>query len=231
MGRRLTVLGIIPARGGSKALPGKHLMTLNRVSLIGRALDSASKSTLLTDVFVSTDNREIEDEAKRHGAVVLRRPDFLATDECGMAPVLQHATNEAWRITKRQPDLIVCLQPTSPFRTGARIDETIRKVIDTGADSAQTVRLVSYSPYFMSKLDGDRVIALNTVHVFVRRQDAPPVYMPTGSVYVTRYRTLMDGHRVLGNDNRAVVCGFEESVNIDTIWDYRLAELIARELG
>ena len=224
----MTILGIIPARGGSKALPGKHLMTLNRVSLIGRALDSAAAATLLTRVVVSTDSAEIAAEAKRHGGVVITRPAELATDEIGMVPVLQHAVRAAGGPV---PDLVVCLQPTSPFRTDARIDETIWKVLDTGAESAQTVRLVSYSPYFMSKLDGDRVIPLNAVHVFVRRQDAPPVYQPTGAVYVTRFATLMEDGQILGPGNRAVVCGFEESVSIDTIWDFRLAELIAKELG
>ena len=223
----MTILGIIPARGGSKALPGKHLMTLNHVSLIGRALASAAASTLLTRVVVSTDSAEIAAEAKRHGGVVITRPAELATDEIGMVPVLQHAVRAAGGPV---PDLVVCLQPTSPFRTDARIDETIWKVLDTGAESAQTVRLVSYSPYFMSYLDGDRTRPfILDGDRYVRRQDAPPIYQPTGAVYVTRYRTLMDG-QVLGAHNRAVICDFEESVNIDTLWDFRLAELIAAGL-
>ena len=104
---------------------------------------------------------------------------------------------------------------------------TIRKVYDTGADSAQTVTLAPYPPCFMSTLCGDVLVPMDDYgHTYVRRQDTPDIYMPTGAVYVTRWRTLMDHGRVLGDDNRAVICGFEESVNIDTIWDFRLAEVI-----
>ena len=218
----MIALGIIPARGGSKGLPGKNLMALGGRSLIRRALDSAADSALLTDYVVTTDSDAIAAEAVNAGGRVIMRPAELATDECGMVPVLQHAVRA---YGGRRPDLIVCLQPTSPFRTGAMIDGTIRKVIDTGADSAQTVTEAPYSPYFMCHVYGDDVSWLFT-HAHLRRQDAPVVYMPNGAVYVTRWRTLMDEGRVLGDDNRAVVCGFEESVNIDTIWDYRLAEVI-----
>ena len=223
----MIALGIIPARGGSKGLPGKNLMALGGRSLIRRALDSAADSALLTDYVVTTDSDAIAAEAVNAGGRVIMRPAELATDECGMVPVLQHA---ARAYGGRRPDLIVCLQPTSPFRTGAMIDGTIRKVNDTGADSAQTVTEAPYSPFYMSTLDGDRVTPLfPDGHRYVARQACPPVYMPTGAVYVTRWRTLMDRGRVLGDDNRAVVCGFEESVNIDTIWDFRLAEVIAEE--
>ena len=221
----MRTLGIVPARGGSKGLPGKNLMALGGRSLIRRALDSAADSALLTDYVVTTDSDAIAAEAVNAGGRVIMRPAELATDECGMVPVLQHA---ARAYGGRRPDLIVCLQPTSPFRTGAMIDGTIRKVIDTGADSAQTVTEAPYSPFHMSTLRGDFVVPLlDHGHTFYgRRQDCPTAYMPNGAVYVTRWRTLMDEGRVLGDDNRAVVCGFEESVNIDTIWDYRLAEVI-----
>lgn len=217
----MTILGVIPARGGSKGLPGKNLMILNHVSLIGRALESASQSKRLTRVVVSTDSPAIATEAKRHGGYVIDRPAELATDEAGMLGVLQHAV----RVAGGRPAIIVCLQPTSPFRTGAMIDATIQKVLD-GADSAQTLTEAPDSPFFMSTLAGDRVTPLFT-HTYVCRQECPPVYMPNGAVYATSYRTLMEEGKILGTDHRAIVCNFEDSVNIDTLWDYRMAELIA----
>jgi CMP-N-acetylneuraminic acid synthetase len=225
------VLGIIPARGGSKGLPGKNLRILGGRSLIGHAIASAREASMLSRFIVSTDSREIAEEARRHGAEVpFLRPAELASDEAGMVPVLQHAVAWLERTAAIRPNLIVTLQPTSPFRTGSDIDRTIHKLLETSADSAQTATEATYHPFFMKTLDGDRTIPLFPEgHKFVRRQDAPPVYQPSGAVYVTRYEVLMEQGRVLGEDNRAVVMGYEASVNIDTGWDFMLAELILRE--
>ena len=221
------VFGVIPARGGSKGLPGKNLRVLGKLSLIGHAVASARESARLTRFIVSTDSPALADEARRHGAEVpFQRPAELASDQAGMVPVLQHAVR--WlEATGARPDLVVTLQPTSPFRTGDDIDRTIAKVIDTGSDSAQTVTEAGYHPFFMKTLEGDRTVALFADgHKYVRRQDAPAVYQPSGAVYVTRRDVLMNEGRVLGADNRGIVQGFEAAVNIDTEWDFLLAELI-----
>jgi CMP-N,N'-diacetyllegionaminic acid synthase len=224
-------LGVIPARGGSKGLPGKNLRKLGPLSLIGHAVASAREAAWLTRFIVSTDSADIAEEAKRHGAEVpFLRPVELATDQAGMLGVLQHVVRWLESSAGVRPDVIVTLQPTSPFRTGGEIDATIRKVADTGADSAQTLAEASYHPFFMKTLEGDRTVALFPEgHRYVRRQDAPPVYQPSGAVYVTRYATLMAQGRILGEDNRGIVMGFEASVNIDTEWDFLLAELLLRE--
>ena len=224
------VFGVIPARGGSKGLPGKNLRVLGRLSLLGHAVASTRESSSLSRFIVSTDDPRILDEAQRHGAEApFLRPAELASDEAGMVPVLQHAVRWLESVSGIRPDLIVTLQPTSPFRTGPDIDRTIQKLLATGADSAQTVTEAAYHPFFMKTLDDDRTVPLFPEgHKYVRRQDAPPVYQPSGAVYATRYNVLMEQGRVLGDDNRAVVMGFEASVNIDTEWDFMLAELILR---
>jgi CMP-N-acetylneuraminic acid synthetase len=220
--------GVIPARGGSKGLPGKNLMRIGRLSLIGHSVASARESALLTRAIVSTDDPAIAGEARAAGAdVPFLRPAELASDEAGMVPVLQHAVR--WLEDEGgRPDLVVLLQPTSPFRTGADIDAVIRKVMDTGADSAQSLIDVSYHPFFMSTLEGDRVQPLYPAErdKYVRRQDTPRVYQPSGSVYVVRRAVLMDEGRILGRDHRGVVMGWEASVKIDTEWEFRLAELV-----
>jgi CMP-N,N'-diacetyllegionaminic acid synthase len=222
------VFGVIPARGGSKGLPGKNLRLLGRLSLIGHAVASARESSTLTRFIVSTDSAAIADEARKHGAEVpFVRPAALATDEAGMVPVLQHAVQWLESSAGVRADMVVTLQPTSPFRTGRDIDRTVEKLIATGAESAQTVVEASYHPFFMKTLDGDRTTPLFADgHKYVRRQDAPPVYQPSGAVYVTRRPVLMDHGHVLGDDNRAIVVDFEAAVNIDTEWDFLLAELL-----
>ncbi|HKZ05499.1 MAG TPA: acylneuraminate cytidylyltransferase family protein [Methylomirabilota bacterium] len=224
-------LGVIPARGGSKGLPGKNLRKLGALSLIGHAVASAREARRLTRCIVSTDSEEIAEEARRQGAEVpFLRPAALATDGAGMLGVLQHAVRWLDGAARIKPDVVVTLQPTSPFRTGAEIDRTIETVLATGADSAQTLVEASYHPFFMKTLEGDRTRALfPDGHTYVRRQDAPPVYQPSGAVYVTRYAALMDRGQILGDDNRGVVMDFAASVNIDTEWDFLLAELILRE--
>jgi CMP-N,N'-diacetyllegionaminic acid synthase len=222
------VFAVIPARGGSKGLPGKNLKTLGKLSLIGHAVVSAREATRLTRTIVSTDDPAIADEARRHGGEVpFLRPAALATDEAGMIPVLQHAVRWLEQAHGERPDVIVTLQPTSPFRVGTDIDRTVNSLLASGADSAQTLVEASYHPYFMKTLNGDRTTPLfPDGHHYVRRQDAPAVYQPSGAVYATRYAVLMDQDRVLGKDNRGVVMGFEASVNIDTEWDFLLAELL-----
>jgi CMP-N-acetylneuraminic acid synthetase len=223
------VFGVIPARGGSKGLPGKNLKRLGALSLIGHAVASAREARLLTRFVVSTDSVEIADEARRHGAEVpFLRPAELANDHAGMVPVLQHAVRWLESAAGVRPDFVVTLQPTSPFRIGTDIDRTIAKVADTGADSAQTLVEASYHPFFMKTIEaGDRTVALfPDGKKYVRRQDAPAVYQPSGAVYVTRYSVLMEEGQVLGHDNRGIVVPFEAAVNIDTEWDFLLAELM-----
>ena len=223
--------GVIPARGGSKGVPGKNLRKLGPLSLIGHAIASARESRLLSRFIVSTDSPEIAEEGRRHDAEVpFVRPAEFASDEAGMLPVLQHAVRWLEAAAGIRPDVVVTLQPTSPFRTGAEIDRTIEKVLETGCASAQTLVETSYPPVFMKTLDGDRTVDLFPEgRRLVRHQDAPPVYQPSGAVYVTRYATLMEQGAILGEDNRGVVMSFEASVNINTEWDVLLADVIFRE--
>src|SRR5262245_66458941 len=147
MARAPYVFGVIPARGGSKGLPGKNLRVLGKLSLIGHAVASSRESSRLTRFIVSTDSPELADEARRHGAEVpFQRPAELASDQAGMVPVLQHAVR--WlESTGARPDLVVTLQPTSPFRTGDDIDRTVDKALDTSCDSETTVTEARYPAF------------------------------------------------------------------------------------
>jgi CMP-N-acetylneuraminic acid synthetase len=224
------VFAVIPARGGSKRLPGKNLRRLGQLSLLGHAVASAREATTLSRFVVSTDNADIVDEARRHGAESpFVRPAELATDDVPNIVVLQHAVRWLEATQGIRPDIIVTLQPTSPFRRGADIDRVVRKVLDTRADSAQTVKPACYRPGFMSTLDGDRVMPLFPDGHELRRSDAPPACQPSGAVYATRYDVLMKQGRIVGRDNRAIVMDFESSISIDTEWDFKLAELIFSE--
>src|SRR5687768_11758274 len=104
---------VIPARGGSKGLPGKNLRVLGRMSLIGHAIASTREARRLTRVIVSTDSEAIAVEARRHGAEVpFLRPAELANDHSGMVPVLQHAVRWLEAAEGRRPTLVLTIQPT-----------------------------------------------------------------------------------------------------------------------
>jgi len=224
------VFAVIPARSGSKRLPGKNLRRLGSLSLVGHAVASAREAATVSRFVVSTDSAEIADEARRHGAEPpFMRPAELATDDVPNVQVLQHAVRWLEASERIRADVIVTLQPTSPFRRGADIDRVVRKVLEARADSAQTVKPACYRPVFMSTLDGDRVMPLFPDGHELRRRDAPPAYQPSGAVYATRYDVLMKQGRITGDDNRAIVMGFEASISIDTEWDFKLAELILHE--
>lgn len=223
-------LGIIPCRGGSKGLPGKHLLEIGGITLLERAVSSAYGSELLTRVVVTSDSPELIYHAMNHDNRVLgiHRPAELATDTAGMIPVLQHAVRYLGVADPAPYDLVVCLQPTSPFRTGEDIDACIALVRDSGAESAQTLCEAAYRPWAMVQLSGDRCLPLYPALAGsdLRRQDPPGVYQPSGAVYVTRRHVLMEGGRIIGTDHRGVVMPWERSINVNTPWDFRIAEMI-----
>ena len=219
-------LAIIPARGGSKGLPGKHLLRLGGKTLIERAIHSAREATCLHRVIVSTEDDGLFSHALEAGAEVLQRPDALATDECGMIPVLQHAV----RFVESQGDtydLIVLLQPTSPFRTGEDIDETVDHLLTMGATSAQTVVEASYDPRKMVSHLAHRPphwVDPDYAQADTRRQDTI-YYQPSGAVYVTRRNVLLRG-RIISDDPAFVIRPWERSLNVNTPWDWRIAEMV-----
>jgi CMP-N-acetylneuraminic acid synthetase len=221
---------LVPARGGSKGLARKNLRTFRGTPLVAHAVETARQVRGLDRIVVSTDDLEIAEVARRAGAEVpFLRPSELATDETPTLPVVQHAVR--WlEAHGAHLDGVVLLQATSPLRTPQHIEAAIQKFLESGADSVTTVCAVEDSPYWMQRLDGDRLRPLMPEgQRFGRRQDLPPVYRLTGAVYVTRRDVVMEQGRLLGDDTRAIVVGRRESVDVDDELDLRLAELIATE--
>lgn len=222
------VFGVIAARGGSKGLPGKNLRPLGGLPLIGWTIQSASQSRELTRTWVSTDDAEIAKTARELGAEVpFMRPAELARDDSSIFAVLQHAVKELSKREGETPDIVVLLQATSPFRAARHIDQTVRLLLDTGADSAQTVTLDQTHPRHRFTLDGDKLAPFFVQEeVSSRRQDGAPVYRPNGGVYAARINVLVETGTLRGKDHRGAVMDFESSVDIDSLWDFKMAEFI-----
>lgn len=198
------VLGVIPARGGSKGVPRKNIRMVAGKPLLVWTLEAANASRLLTRCVVSTDDAEIAQIARSHGAEVLDRPASLATDEASTAAVLEHALKEIPAQT------IVALNPTSPIRRPGLIDLCIERFMQTGADSLGTVHR-DYSYEYGQQMG--------------RRQEIQPRMVDNGNVYVLRAEVVRAGEWI-GRRLATVETSREEGVEIDEDFDLWLAEQV-----
>lgn len=227
----MRVFAVIAARAGSKGLPGKNLRPLGGVPLVAWTVAAAGKAKTLSDAWVSTDSAEIADAARaRGGQAPFLRPAALATDESSIFDAVKHAVGE-YEKAKGPADVVVLLQATTPFRTAAHIDAAVSAVLG-GADSAQTVALDEHHPLHKFTLEDGRLKPLFPDDgKAANRQAAPRIYRPNGGVYAAKRAVLMERNSLRGDDHRGVVMDFESSVDIDTLWDFKLAEAIAAETG
>ncbi len=225
------ILGLIPARGGSKSILRKNIQLLFDKPLIAWTIEAALRSHKLNRVIVSTEDEQIADVSKKIGAEVpFLRPVELAQDHIPTLSVLLHALSWLKERENYTPDIIVLLQPTSPLRCTEHIDQAIALLLESGADSVVSVCLAKQNPHWMKRLEGDRVYPfVENGQEYHRRQDLPPVYYLNGAVYVTRYEVLTNQNQIFGNDIRAIVMDPESSIDIDTLFDFKMAELFLKE--
>lgn len=224
-------LAIIPARGGSKGLPRKNLQRLSGKPLIAHTIEAARVARSLQRIVVSTESPEIAEVGRQYGAEVpFLRPPELAGDETPTLPVLQHVLAKLEATEGCTPEIIVVLQPTSPLRRAEDIDRAVDLLERSGADSVVSLCAAEHHPAWMKRLEGDRVLPfLENAPEYTRRQDMPPVYRLNGAIYISRRRILMQENRILGQDTRGLVMDAESSVDIDTLFDLKLADLIMQE--
>jgi len=224
-------LALIPARGGSKGIPKKNTRPLMGKPLITHTIEAALQSRHRLRVVVSTDDEETAKIAQAAGAEIpFLRPAELAQDDTPAFPVVLHALQWLKQHEGYQPEVVVLLQPTSPLRRAEHIDEGIKLLLETNADSLVSVCEVEHSPYWMRVLDDDGRVKpfVESTREFSRRQDLPPVYRLNGALYVTKRRVIMEEERLLGDDVRALIMSPEDSIDIDDKVDFLLAELLLK---
>ena len=131
----MKILSIIPARGGSKGIKLKNLIKLNNIPLITYTIKASINSKKISRTIVSTDHKNIENIAKKNGAEVIQRPTKLATNKVSLEPVIQHVLDYLKNHDEYEPDIIIILQNTSPFRNAKHIDEALSKFLKGNFDS------------------------------------------------------------------------------------------------
>jgi len=226
--------GIIPARGGSKAIPRKNLATLAGKPLIAHTILAAGEAESLSGFIVSTDDEAIAAVAREWGAdVPFVRPAELAEDDVRTVDVLRHAAR--WLADHdRGAPLTVLLPPTSPLRVAGDIDATVRKLIETGADSVFTVCEADTPAEWLLRVDDDRARQLlegEEERFSTPRQLLPPVYRQNGAVEVYRTARLLAGEDMYGEDARVVIMPRAQSIDIDDGLDLEQAEAVLRRRG
>lgn len=223
----LLVLGLVPARGGSKGVPGKNVRPLAGHTLLEYTVRAARESSVLDRVILSTDSLEIADAGRRAGLEVpFMRPAALAADDTPMVPVIEHALGEIAR-HGWSPDIVVLLQPTSPLRRPEHIRDAVAMLRETEADSVVTVVELPrhLSPDYVMRIDGGRLKPFLPEGARVtRRQDARPAYSRDGTVYAFRRSTIEQLGGIYGNDCRPLLIDTNDSLSIDSQADWDEAE-------
>lgn len=219
------IIGIIPARGGSKTVPRKNLRLLAGKPLIVWTIEEAQKSEYIDRLILSSEDPEIIAVAKKHGCEVpFIRPAELARDDTpGIEPVI-HALNTIGE----KYHYIILLQPTSPLRTVTDIDECIRYFVQKEAFTCVSVCAADKNPYWMHTLNEyQRLCPLMPEETGIgRRQDLPLVYAENGAIYVAKTDYLIKKKNFINEETLAFVMPKERSGDIDTEIDFLLCEVI-----
>jgi CMP-N,N'-diacetyllegionaminic acid synthase len=227
-----TILGFIPARGGSKAIPRKNLALLANKPLLAWTVEVAIGSDSLDRLVISTDDPEIAVVGKKLGAEVpFLRPTELATDTATSMDVILHAIrwldeNESYR-----PDYVLLLQPTSPLRTVTDIHKSIELLFAKRADAVVSVCETRQHPLWMTGVneEGKLVDLYPQSPTPTRRQDLPPVFALNGAIYLALRTFLLSERTFISDHTYAYVMPENRSLDVDTPWDLHLADLILRE--
>jgi len=222
----LKILGIIPARGGSKGLPGKNIKLLNGIPLIAYTIKEALNSKLDACI-VSTDSEEIAQVARNYGGnVPFIRPAEFATDNASSVDVVIHAIDFMKTHYNQEYDAIMLLQPTTPFRNSEDINQAIDILVSSNADSVISVTDVGGThPARMKFIVDGNLIDPPFVEAFEgqNRQELKPMFIRNGGIYLTRIDVIKGGS-FKGTISKALVMPQKRSVNIDDIDDFEFAE-------
>lgn len=227
VGKAVGTLGLITARGGSKRVPGKNARLLGGKPLIAWTIAAARHAKGLDRVIVSTDDRELADLSQRYGAEVpFLRPAELASDTASHFDVIKHAVDFLEDVGT--PVRQVCLlQPTSPFRRAKHIDDLISECEAAGAESAVSVTPAPHPVYLRLRDRDGRISPFQEQPPgYLRSQDLPSIYRLNGAIYLFSVEGLRTRSSELGANPFGFVMSELDSLDIDTLDDFAMAEAI-----
>jgi CMP-N,N'-diacetyllegionaminic acid synthase len=222
----ITVLAVIPARGGSKGIPHKNVRPLAGRPLLAYTADAVRASRTITRAIVSTDDAAIAAAARDLGLEVpFMRPEDLSGDATPMLPVLQHAVREMGQ-RGCAVDAVVLLQPTSPLRRAEHVDAAVELLESSGADTVVSVVEVphQFNPVSVMRLENDRLVPFVEGPLVLRRQDKPRVFARNGPAVLAVRTSVLQRGALYGEDVRPLLMTPEDSLDVDTLDDLELVE-------
>jgi len=229
----MKILGLIPARGGSKGIPHKNRKELGGKPLLQYTVEAALGAKLLDAVVFSSEDTTLMNMAEQMGATVaFKRPDQLAIDTAGSLEVVQHAL-ETLAAQGTHYDAVCLLQVTTPFRTSEDIDAAISKFKMNETDSLISVQKVphQYNPHWVFEARNDNLkIATGEAEIIKRRQDLPDAFIRDGAIYITKSEVILKQGSFFGSIISHIELDPKRSVNIDTPEDWTKAEEIYKKL-
>ena len=226
-----SVCAIIPARGGSKGLPGKNQKYLNGHPLLAHSIRHAKAARCIDRVFVSTDCAELARIAFEYEAEVpLLRPKELASDTSPVIDAVEHLLEN---IPDYTPDYVVLLQPTSPLRMALDIDRAFAQLLANEAPAIVSVSEASTHPLLCKRMDETGTLKPFVEHMLngARRQDLPPAYALNGAIYMVKTDVLIRSRSWCPAEAGAYAMPVERSVDIDTEMDFEWAEWILQRMA
>ncbi len=224
----MKILGLIPARGGSKGVPDKNIKLIDGKPLIAYTIEAAKESKLLTKIVVSTDSNKIIDIVKKYHCNYLKRSSKNAQDTSTIEPVIFEVLDQL----KSDFDIIVLLQPTAPIREGKDIDEVIKLFIENKKLECvvSVVELNDIHPARMYNLDESfKMLPLNKNLEKRRRQDLPSVFLRNGAIYAVKVSEFLKDKTLIRENKKAYVMPESKWLNIDTPRDLLFAEVMIKE--
>lgn len=228
---RKNMLAVIPARGGSKGVPGKNIKELAGRPLLAYTVEAALESGIFSKVIVSTDSEEIADIAIRCGAEVpFLRPAEISGDMTSSDDVILHALSYC-RENCISSETVCKLQPTSPLRSSSHIKDAYHLFTQRCADFLVSVCECEHSPLWMGSI-GEDLCMDDFIPEEVRRscrQELPSYYRLNGAIYMARTDKYKENKSFFGKNSIAYIMNQEESVDIDSYLDFRIAEIIMEE--
>lgn len=228
------VLAVVPARGGSKGLPGKNIRPLAGLPLIAHSLRAAALSRAVTRCVVTTDSEEIAEVARAHGGdVPFLRPAALARDDTPMAPVVRHALDSVEREEGHRYDAVLLLDPTSPARVPAQFEEATRRLgADAALDGVVSVSEPTFNPVWVgvrsSEESGRLARYFDAGAGVTRRQDVPRFLRINGNFYLWRAEFVRRLESSWFDEGRHAGLEIPEAqaFSIDDEYEFRLIEAL-----
>jgi N-acylneuraminate cytidylyltransferase/CMP-N,N'-diacetyllegionaminic acid synthase len=219
------MIALIPARGGSKGLPGKNTKLLLGKPLIAYAIESALNSKYIKEVYVSTDDNEIAEISKKYGAKVpFLRPAHLASDEA-LAIDTYIFMLDKWQEAGQIVDSFVILQPTSPLRTSENIDEAIELFQTKNASSVISYTEENHPISWHKYVNEDLTFSPIFEEEIVNRQQKRKTYFPNGAIFVFK-KDLIREKKYYNENSLAYLMPRQNSIDIDTLNDFEYAEFL-----